>query len=161
MKRDYSENEMRSKAEAYCSSAEHCVAEVEAKLEQWGAEEDVAERIVKHLVSERYIDQRRYSVAFVRDKYRFNQWGRAKISQALRVKKISADVIASSLEEINEQDYLTILSGLIAQKKKGLKAKTDYELNGKLIRFAVGRGFEMSAILQCIKGDIDEGLYMD
>ena len=38
MKKECSENEVRNKAEAYCSSVERCVSEVEAKLEQWGAD---------------------------------------------------------------------------------------------------------------------------
>ena len=37
------------------------------------------------------------------------------------------------------------------QKKRSVKANTDYERNGKLIRFAIGRGFEMEEILRCVK----------
>ena len=90
MKGELSENELRYKAEAYCSSMERCVTDVEAKLSQWGATPEVMEKIVRHLQDERYIDQKRFCSAFVRDKYRFNQWGRVKISQALRMKKIPA-----------------------------------------------------------------------
>ena len=142
MKKECSENEVRNKAEAYCSSVERCVSEVEAKLEQWGADNGIKEK---------YIDQQRYCAAFVRDKYRFNQWGRMKIVQALRLKKIPANVISLGLEAIDESEYLSILSGLIEQKKRSVKASTDYERNGKLIRFAIGRGFEMEEILRCVK----------
>ena len=82
MKKECSENEVRNKAEAYCSSVERCVSEVEAKLEQWGADNGIKERVIEHLIKEKYIDQQRYCAAFVRDKYRFNQWGRMKIVQA-------------------------------------------------------------------------------
>ncbi len=57
----------------------------------------------------------------------------------------------SRLEAIDESEYLSILSGLIEQKKRSVKASTDYERNGKLIRFAIGRGFEMEEILRCVK----------
>lgn len=161
MKKECSENEARNKAEAYCSSVERCVAEVEAKLDQWGATPEIIEKVIKHLLAEKYIDQKRYSSAFVRDKYRFNQWGRVKIAQALRMKRIPADIINLGMEEIDEQEYHDILSALLEQKKKSVKAKTEYERNGKLIRFAIGRGFEMEAILRCVKqADYDEG-YMD
>ena len=73
MKKECSENEVRNKAEAYCSSVERCVSEVEAKLEQWGADNGIKERVIEHLIKEKYIDQQRYCAAFVRDKYRFNQ----------------------------------------------------------------------------------------
>lgn len=161
MKGELSENEARYKAEAYCSSVERCIAEVEAKLEQWGATAEVKEKVISHLLKEKYIDQKRYSVAFVRDKYRFNQWGRIKINQALRLKKIPSDIIAMGMEEIDEQEYMEILAGLIERKKKTLKARTDYERNGKLIRFAIGRGFEMEAVLRCVKQADCDGDYLD
>ena len=146
MKKECSESEARNKAEAYCSSVERCVSEVEAKLEQWGADHEIKDRVIEHLIKEKYIDQRRYCAAFVRDKYRFNQWGRMKIVQALRLKKIPTDVI---------------LSGLVEQKKRSIKANTDYERNGKLIRFAIGRGFEMEEILRCVKQIDADVEYLD
>lgn len=161
MKEELSENEAKYKAEAYCSSAERCIAEVEAKLGQWGATEEVKEKVVRHLLNEKYIDQKRYCVAFVRDKYRFNQWGRIKINQALRLKKIPLDVIALGMEEIDEEEYMRILATLVEQKKKSIKARTEYERNGKLIRFAVGRGFEMEAVLRCVKQNDGADEYFD
>lgn len=151
MKEELSENEAKYKAEAYCSSMERCVADVEAKLEQWGATPEIKEKVIGHLLKEKYIDQRRFCAAFVRDKYRFNQWGRIKINQALRLKKIPSDVIAAGMEEIDEQEYREILAALIEQKKKSVKARSEYERNTKLIRFAIGKGFEMEAVLRCVK----------
>lgn len=160
MKEECSEREARNKAEAYCSSVERCVSEVEMKLEQWGATNEIKEKVIKHLIEEKYIDQQRYCAAFVRDKYRFNQWGRVKIGQALRMKRISSDFISHGMEEIDEEEYFKILSSLIEQKKKSVKARTEYERNGKLIRFALGRGFEMEAILRCVKqADSDESYF--
>ena len=161
MRKECSESEARHKAEAYCSSVERCVSEVEAKLEQWGADHEIKDRVIEHLIKEKYIDQRRYCAAFVRDKYRFNQWGRMKIVQALRLKKIPSDVISLGLEEIDESEYLSILSGLVEQKKRSIKANTDYERNGKLIRFAIGRGFEMEEILRCVKQIDADVEYLD
>lgn len=161
MKGECSENEAKYKAEAYCSSMERCVAEVEAKLEQWGATPEISEKVVKHLLDEKYIDQKRFCAAFVRDKYRFNQWGRIKISQALRLKKIPAALITQGMEEIDEQEYMEILTRLIEQKKRSVKARTEYERNGKLIRFAIGKGFEMEAVLRCVKQADPDDEYFD
>ena len=150
MRKECSAEEARFKAEAYCSASEHCRADVLAKLYQWGAPEDVWEDILKHLEKERYIDESRYAVAFVRDKYRFNQWGRMKIVQALRVKQIPASCISEALEKIEEGEYLSALSSLLKKKLRSVKASNDYERNGKLIRFAAGHGYEMSDILLCL-----------
>lgn len=151
MRKEYNENEARNKAEAYCSSVERCVSDVTSKLEQWGVAPEVIERVIGHLLKEKYIDPKRYCSAFVRDKYRFNQWGRVKIAQTLRMKGLPAGDIDNGMQEIDEHEYMEILSRLIAQKRKSVKAKTEYERNGKLIRFAIGRGFEMEAILRCVK----------
>lgn len=161
MKKEISAEEARIKAEAYCSASEHCKSEVLGKLHQWGAPGDAWEDILRHLEEERYIDERRYACAFVRDKYRFNQWGRIKIAQALRMKQVASACISEAMEEIDEADYLSILTSLLKRKARTVKAGNDYERNGKLIRFAAGHGYEMNDILLCLKkmGYGDE--YMD
>lgn len=37
------------------------------------------------------------------------------------MKKIPADVIAKGLEEVDEREYMEILSGLIEQKRRSVK----------------------------------------
>lgn len=151
MRKECSMEEARFKAEAFCSASEHCRADVLSKLYQWGAPEESWEEILGHLEKEKYIDESRYAVAFVRDKYRFNQWGRIKITQALRMKQIPSACISEALEEIEEKEYLSVLAALLKKKLRSVKASNDYERNGKLIRFAVGHGYEVSDILHCLK----------
>lgn len=151
MKKELSAEEARVKAEAYCSLSEHCKSEVLGKLQQWGAPEEAWEAILNHLEKERYIDESRYAIFFVRDKYRFNQWGRVKIGQALRMKHIPSACIAGAMEEIDEREYLDILTSLLKKKVRTIKASSDYERKGKLIRFAAGHGYEMGDILLCMK----------
>ncbi len=151
--KELTETEACYKAEAYCSMAEHCLSEVVDKLESWGVEADARERILKQLVKERYIDEVRYCRFFIRDKYRFNKWGRIKIAQALRQKGISRQVSDSMWECIDEDEYREILQQLLDAKRKSVKARNAYELNGKLIRFAMSRGYEMDEIRRCLPND--------
>ena len=151
MGKDCSAEEARIKAEAYCSVSEHCRADVLRKLQLWGVSMEDWEGIVRHLEEEKYVDDGRYALAFVRDKYRFNQWGRVKIAQALRMKQVPSACIAEALEEIDEEEYLSILTALLRRKQRSVKAASDYERKGKLIRFAAGHGYEMEDILQCMK----------
>ena len=39
---------------------------------------------------------------------------------------------------------------MLASKRKSIHAADDYELNGKLMRFAMSRGFELKDIKRCI-----------
>ena len=151
MKKECTEEEARVKAEAYCSLVEHCSDDVLRKLEQWGAPADSHERIIEYLKKERFVDNRRYAIAFVRDKYRFNQWGRVKIAQALRMKRVPSDCISDAMDEIDGEEYFSTLVSLLKRKQGSVKGRNDYERNGKLIRFAMSHGYEMDEILKAMK----------
>jgi regulatory protein len=161
MKKECTAEETRLKAEAYCSLAERCTDDVLRKLEQWGAPAEAHASIVESLKKERYLDEQRYAIAFVRDKYRFSQWGRVKISQALRMKHVVSEYIYTALEEIDEEEYTAVLASLLQKKRRSVKAANDYERNGKLIRFALSHGYDMGEILRCMKQMGCEDEYME
>ncbi|MCD8262327.1 MAG: RecX family transcriptional regulator [Bacteroides sp.] len=154
------EKELYFRCSAYCATAERCISEVTEKLKKWEADPEVSRQIIQKLVRENYLDEARYSEAFVRDKYRFAKWGKRKISQALYQKRIPELLIREALEKIDPDEYLDILKGLLKQKEKSVKGKTEWEKKSKLIRFAVGRGFDMSDIRKCI-GCEEESDYLD
>ena len=149
-------DEILYKLAARCSVSEQCLSDIEDKLAKYDLTEEERTRILRHLVEEKYVDDGRYAEAYVRDKYRFNKWGRMKIAQGLRMKGIDRETIESAMETINETEYLSILRDLIKTKRKSAKGKNDYEINGKLACFATGRGFEYSDIRQCLGSDIEE-----
>lgn len=137
--------------ENMCIKAEHCTAEVREKLRQWGVHPDDAAEIIEALIARRFVDDKRFAAAFVRDKYRFARWGRRKIEMALRQKRISDAIINQAFEEIDNEEYTRILTELLAAKAKTLGPLTDYENRVKLFRFALSRGFESSLVSNIIK----------
>lgn len=145
------EEEALRKVAAYCSTAEHCRAEVCEKLQKWGIDYEAIERILNRLEEEKYMDDERYCRAFVGDKFRFAKWGKVKIGQGLYMKKIPADVAWRHLNDIDQEEYLSVLRELLVAKRKSIRANDDYELNGKLVRFALSRGFEMKDIRLCVQ----------
>jgi len=76
------------------------------------------------------------------------------VEQALWQKHIADDIRSRVLDEVDDEEYLSVLRPLLMQKRKSTKAQSDYELNQKLMRFALGRGFTYDIIRQCI--DIEE-----
>ena len=154
MKKEMTEQEAFLQLAALCAQAEHCEQEMRDKLKCWGFDESVQNRIIEHLIRERYIDNERYARAFVKDKIRYNKWGRRKVQQALWLKRIDKDIQQRVLDEIDDNEYLSILRPLLKQKRKTVRAESDYELNRKLVRFALGRGFTFDIIRQCL--DVDE-----
>ena len=144
------EEEALNKLAAYCAGSEHCKAELNEKMQRWGMPYDTISRVIARLEKENFIDEERFCKAYVNDKFHFSKWGKLKISQGLYLKKISQPVITKYLNEIDQEEYLEILTQLINAKRKSVRAKDDFELNGKLIRFAMSRGYEFRDIKCCI-----------
>jgi regulatory protein len=149
------ENDAYLTLAALCAQAEHCQWEMLEKMRRWEVPEDAQARVMQRLISERYVDDERYAQAFVKDKIRYNKWGRRKVEQALWQKRIDEDIRKRVLDEVDDDEYLSVLRPLLKQKRRSIKAQNDYELNQKLMRFALGRGFTFDIIRQCI--DVEDG----
>ena len=148
--KELTEKEAIYKIAAYCSTAEHCFSEVKEKLKAWSISSEQQENIIEYLVKEQYINEERYAYSYVNDKFRFNKWGKNKIKQGLQLKDILPETVQKALESINTDEYILTLRQLLKAKNKSIKARNDYERCGKLIRFAIGRGYELSIIKQCL-----------
>ena len=139
-----------------CARSEHCQHELTEKMRRWGMSDEAQARVMARPVGERYVDAERYARAFVRDKIRYNKWGRRKVEQGLWAKHIDDDIRERVLGEVGDDEYLSVLRPLLQQKRRSVKADSDYELNQKLVKFALSRGFTYDIIRQCISGDIDD-----
>nr|MBP7472335.1 RecX family transcriptional regulator [Prevotella sp.] len=136
---------------ALCSQSEHCSQEMIDKMKKWQMPEDVQARIMEYLIKEKYVDDSRFAKFFINDKIKYNKWGRRKVEQALWMKNIGKEISNPIFEEISDDTYIEVLRPLIIQKSKTVKGKNEYEKTMKLIKFALGRGFDMSIIRQCIE----------
>lgn len=145
-----SEEQALSRLTTLCARAEHCSGEMLDKMSRWEIPAEAQARIMEHLVDNKYIDDERFCRAFVRDKMEYNQWGRRKIEQALYAKRIDREMRNAVLDEIDDDDFVAILRPLIAEKRRRTQAKSDYEMNMKLMRFAASRGFTFDQIHRCM-----------
>lgn len=139
------------KAAVLCSRSEKCISEIQEKLKLFGLSAEESEPVIKKLVDEKYIDDERFARAFVKDKFRFNHWGKQKIEYMLRAKKINQEILALAFEEIEDEGYADELLKLLTDKAKTVKGKDQYDKRNKLMRFAMGRGFESGKIYAALK----------
>ena len=151
MKKEYTLEELLHKAASYCSISEHCVSEVEDKLNVWCIERDDKSKIINRLIEEDFINEKRYCDYFVKDKFRFNKWGKIKISYALKQKGLSNELINAALGTIDDGEYEELLAAILKTKLVGLKYEFEYEKQGKLFRFAQSRGFENNVIEKVLR----------
>ena len=162
MKKEKTEEEAFLQLAALCANAEHCQYDMLEKMKRWELSDEAQARVMARLIEERYVDDRRYARAFVKDKIRYNKWGHRKVQQGLWMKRIDKEIQDEVLDDIDEKEYLDVLKPLLKQKRKSIKANSDYELNQKLVRFAYGRGFTFEIIRQCLDvSDIDEDEFED
>ena len=141
--KEIEEKNALAKAAALCSQREYCVSQIEEKLVAWGQSTEACERIISKLIEERFIDEARFSRAYALDKMRYNHWGRVKIRQMLRMLGVSNADREAAIAELPDDEYFSILRHLVEQKLPTVKACSEYELRGKLLRFLTGRGFEL------------------
>ncbi len=139
------------KAAAYCSRTEHCIAELQDKLIAWKVQEEDQSKIIKYILEEGYIDEKRYALAYAKDKFRYNKWGKIKIALQLKSKQISSDLIAESLDAIDEDDYREMVRKLTMQKVKGINYTHAYDRKAKLMRFLSSKGFEQAIVFAVLE----------
>lgn len=144
------EEQVLNKLTTLCARGEHCQQEMLDKMRKWEIEEDVQARVMEYLLKEKFIDEERYTRLFVEEKIKFNKWGRKKLEQALYMKRIPRSIYAPILDEVDEDNYEEILRPLLEAKRKTVTGKSEYEIRGKLIRFALSRGFDMDTILSVL-----------
>ena len=142
-----------SRAAAQCSRSEHSIEQIRQKLRQWGITPTHAEQIIAQLIDEKYLDELRYAIAYVRDKYRLQHWGRAKISTMLCLQHISQTDIAQALNEIDPQEYHDNLVHTLQAKRRTLKDQDPRIIRDKLLRHAATRGYEAEEIIKIIEED--------
>lgn len=149
--RSESYNKALSRAMALCSKSEKCRYDVENKLNSWGITGQEENRdIIQDLISNGFLDEKRYAVSFTRDKFRFNRWGKTKIRAILRSKGLDENDIDAGLDEIDETEYLQMIENELAAKRKSVRGSNLFDLKGKLFRFASSRGYEKEPVYEIL-----------
>ena len=141
-----------AKLKKYCAYRDRCHSEVRNKILKLEVYGDTLEEIISDLIIEGYLNEERYACSFARGKFRINHWGRTKIRQGLKAKQIPDSLIKIALEEIEEKEYLDVLTKLIIKKSNSLSEENNLIRNKKLITYAMGRGFEYDIIKEVING---------
>lgn len=143
-------SEALSRAASICSGSEKCASDIKKKLKSWELSEEQANEVIDKLIAEKFIDHERFTGFYVRDKFKFNKWGKRKIEFELRNKGIESRIIHEALNTIPNDDYLMTLSEILEQKLRAIRNKDQYQTKAALIRFASSRGFESDIIFSVI-----------
>ena len=152
----WGEQEAYNKLSALCARQECCLSDLAVKMTKKGMDNQSIDRILRQLEEEGFVNEERYSRAFVHDKLMFSHWGRNRIRIELRRKGIAHEIFAPALEEINEEDYLQVLRDLLTKYRRHITAPSNHELRNRLIRYAISRGFEVSLAMSIVDHQEEE-----
>ncbi len=148
--------EALDKMRGWCSRQERSKKEVRTKLMQLGFDADCIEKVIETLVLDNYVDETRFTEAFVTGHFRMKKWGRLKLRNGLYLKGIDEQLgVAVIAESIDEQDYEATLFDVLSKKVARSKwAELDYPSKQKLMQYAYSRGFEPDLIRRVLERQV-------
>ena len=141
------------KAQSTCAYQERCQQEMRDKLYEWGLHSNDVENIIAQLITDNFLNEERFAVAYAGGKFRIKKWGRVKIRIELKKRKISEYCIRKALQELNDKDYLRTIKELITKKSKEIKGGTAQARNYKIAKFLASRGFEQDIVWDVLRLD--------
>lgn len=136
----------------FCAYQERCHSEVKERLYSFGLNTTEIDTIISELINDNFLNEERFARQYAGSKFRIKQWGKNKIRQQLKMKKISEYCIRKGLEEIADADYEIVFKKLLAQKSDSLKREKNIFIKKRKIKdFLLQRGFESSMIHEALQ----------
>ena len=138
------------------SRAEKSSGDVRRLLRTWGVDQTAHERILRTLIDQKFIDDRRYAEAYVREKSRLNGWGAYKIRQMLATKGIDRRTADEALSRIGGAEAAGKLRDMLARKVRASKEEDTYKLKGKLLRYGMSLGYGYDEVLEAVEKVVND-----
>lgn len=144
-------NELINKLEYFCSYQDRCHKEVEQKLRNLTVIPELKEKIIVHLIENKYIDEERFAKSFTRGKHNYKGWGKIRIVQELKFREISKRNIDLALKEIPEETYLENFHILAEKNWEAIKERKGQKKNKKFVDFLLRKGYESGLVYDKLK----------
>lgn len=141
----------------YCKYQERCHSEVRTKLYELGFGKTDVEYQISELISAGVLNEERFARAFARGKWRLLKWGRVKITQQLKAKKVSDFCIKKGLSEIDGEEYEAILLKIAEKKAEELKKERNIRAKmAKMQRFLLQKGYERDLVKYALENALKQ-----
>jgi regulatory protein len=139
------------KAEQFCAYQERSQQEVRDKLYELGMYPTGVESVISQLITGNFLNEERFAKAYAQGKFRMNGWGRIKIKQGLKFKKVPEKLINKALQLLDGDEYLNVLRKILDKKQRQLHETDTFKRRYKLQQYAMSRGFESDLINDVLK----------
>ena len=139
-----------------CARSEKSSGDALRLMRTWEVAEGARQSVLQKLIDQRFIDDRRYAEAYTREKSSLAGWGKRKIALQLRQKGVSRDIVDEVLASLNTDEQSESLADKLRQKMRSTKAASQYELRGKLLRYALSLGYDYDMATSAIDGIVSD-----
>ena len=155
-KKHLTKEQALQKLKHYCAYQERSHAEVKDKLYGLGVWRKDQDEIIATLIEENYLNEERFAIAFAGGRFRIKHWGRVKIKYELKQKQVSEYCIKKALKQIEEEEYLRVLTKLAKEKYLSLKGEQYLVRKKKLTDYLLAKGYEPALINQVAESLTDK-----
>lgn len=142
-----------AKAEHYCAYQERSQQEVRDKLYDWGLWSDDVENIIAELIETNFLNEERFALAYVSGKFKIKHWGKIKIKQGLKLKKVPERMISNALKTIEYDEYLQSIRSAAEKKLASISEKDPFKRKYKLVSYLLSKGFEHDLINDVLRNN--------
>lgn len=139
------------KIEHFCSYQERCHEDIATKLRSMKMSPDEIDTILVHLITENFLNEERFACSFARGKHRIKHWGKIRITNELRYKKITQTLIHKALQEITPEEYLNTFHTLAERQWDSIQETNTLKKQKKWCDYLLRKGFESNLVYDKLK----------
>ena len=151
MKDFFTIKQATKKIEHYCAYQERCHEEVVQKLRSMKMDSDEIDAIIVHLIASNFLNESRFACSFARGKHRIKHWGKIRIVNELKFRKISQYNINLALKEITTEEYEATFHNLAEQNWESIRELNPLKKRKKFCDYVLRKGFESNLVYEKVK----------
>ncbi|MFI3282163.1 MAG: regulatory protein RecX [Rikenellaceae bacterium] len=133
-----------------CAKAERSTGDARRLMARWEVAKQDQEGVLNQLIEMKFIDNRRFAQAYVRDKVNLSGWGAQRISLELSRKGVERDIIDEAMADLDKEAMAERLKSALSKRRRTLKYKDQYDLKNKLMRYGASLGYDYSMVRDAI-----------
>ena len=138
------------KMQSWCAYQERCQHDTRNKLFELGLWPEAVENIIVKLIEDNFLNEERFATTFARGKFTIKKWGRIKIKQELKQKRVGDYCLKKAMQQIDETEYMATLKKLIDSKRKLINEKSPIKLKYKLMNYVLSKGYEKDLVFDIL-----------
>lgn len=148
---DSSVKDILQKLEYYCSYQERCHLEVRNKLKEFAISNPEKDSIIVSLIASNYLNEERFASVFTMSKFNQKKWGKIRIKNELKARKISDYLISKSINQIPDEQYYTVFEIVSEKHWETIREKNNLIKRKKFCDFLLRKGWESELVYEKVK----------